>query len=334
MLGKSSELLHSMSRTRRLFSIACVTGVLGIAVCLWLTYTGEPIETIGARALSPTTAPVVPDNPKFVSFFALGDTGATTSQRRRVIEKMAAHANLAHLQFVMLLGDNFYDDGVASVEDPKWQSEFERPFASSKLGCPFFVALGNHDHRGSIPAQIEYSRVNPRWNMPAAYYSFEKSTADGVAVEFFVLDTQPIHGEPESQAEQLQWFREKLAASTADWKIVAAHHPILSGGYHGRSDNVASALAPLFEEFKVDLYMTGHDHDLQLLDSKRGWLQLVSGAGSSLRSVHWLDDTLFAEAIGGFAWVLVTPRAMSIEFVSTAGHRYTHRIAKNTLRPQ
>ncbi len=74
-----------MNRTRRLLAAACLTGLLGVAAFLWLADTGEPIETIGARPLPPTKAPVAPDNQQFVSFFAIGDTGATTSQRRRVI---------------------------------------------------------------------------------------------------------------------------------------------------------------------------------------------------------------------------------------------------------
>jgi len=318
-----------MLKRRALWYLVAVVCLFGVTFGLWWSNADEPIETIGARPIPKTTAPRPPDNQNFVSFFALGDTGATTTQRRRVIEQMAAHAHRTHLQFVMLLGDNFYDDGVMSIDDHKWQTEFEIPFANAKLKCPFFVALGNHDHRGSTLAQIKYSQVNPRWNMPDAYYSFEKPIVEGVTAEFFVLDTQPIHADPEAQSIQLQWFRDQLAASTAKWKIVAAHHPVLSGGHHGRSENVANVLTPLFAEFNVDLYMSGHDHDLQLLDSNQGWLQLVSGAGSSLRTVNWTDATHFAEATGGFAWVLMTPERLSIEFIGTAGHRYTHHLTKS-----
>ncbi len=302
---------------------------------LWVTLTGfllvgaeRQIGTIGVGAGPSAQPAVLRDTQGFVSFFAVGDTGKSTSRRRRVIRRMVDQASRARLDFVVLLGDNFYDAGVRSVNDKLWQREFERPFGEPELQVPFYAALGNHDHLGSIQAQIDYSRLNPRWRMPHDYHTFAKPIAEGCTAEFFVLDTLPIHEDPESQKAQIQWLRESLAASRADWKIVAGHHPIVSGGSHGGSSNVSKTLRPIFREYEIDLYMSGHDHDLQLHASEDGWLQLVSGAGSKVRKVYWISSTLYAAAVAGFTWVVLTPDEMSIQIVTAKGKRYTHRALK------
>jgi len=165
--------------------------------------------------------------------------------------------------------------------------------------------------------------------MPQRYYQFEWPIDENIAVDFFVLDTTPVHDANENTAAQTTWLREQLRQSAARWKIVVGHHPILSGGRHGPSQAVACHLIPLFEEFDVDLYISGHDHDLRLLDSNRGWWQLVTGAGSKLRSVSWIDATLFAKAIPGFAWIVITADKMEIGMMAWDGHRSTHIVRKS-----
>ena len=204
-----------MRRTGNLTLVASV--VLNV---LWGTLTAflligaeRPIGNIGAGALPSSPPMVLSGDPQFISFFALGDTGKSTSRRRRVVRGMVDQASRTRLDFVMLLGDNFYESGVRSVNDRLWQREFERPFGELELRVPFYAALGNHDHKGSIQAQIDYSRLNPRWRidysrlnprwrMPHSYHSFVKPLAEGCFAEFFVLDTLPIHTDPGSQEAQ------------------------------------------------------------------------------------------------------------------------------------
>ena len=64
----------------------------------------------------------------------------------------------------IMLGDNFYDSGVYSVFDDKFEDYFEEPYAS--LDIPFYAALGNHDTRGNVQAQIDYMRRSEYWKMP------------------------------------------------------------------------------------------------------------------------------------------------------------------------
>ncbi len=298
------------------------------------TYEGE-IRTIGAPDLpqpTPVRFDAVEDH---CCFYAVGDTGLASEAREAVIEEMLKQGKKLPPDFIFLAGDNFYESGVESVEDPKWQDHFEIPFSTDRFDVPFYACLGNHDYFGNVAAQVEYSNDHPRWNMPAPYYTFSRQIGRNVTADFFVLDTTPIEEGDHSTEAQLRWFREKLAGSQADWKIVVGHHPLYSGGEHGRSRRNYRALSPLLEEYEVDLYICGHDHDLQLHDTGRGWLHLISGSGSKLRSVRWVDTTLFARAESGFARVNLTPQRLSVEVFGINGLLFTHEKQKtNQLSPR
>lgn len=73
--------------------------------------------------------------------------------------------------FVISVGDHFYDNGVLSDQDPRWKSGFEDIYHPSL--APWYVVMGNHDVRGSVKAQIAYSKstAKGRWIAPSSYYS-------------------------------------------------------------------------------------------------------------------------------------------------------------------
>ena len=175
--------------------------------------------------------------------------------------------------------------------------------------------MGNHDYLGNVRAQVEYSRHSDNWKMPACYYSFSLE-AGSVSADFFVIDTYPIRLGDRVADSQLRWLESGLSQSTATWKIVMGHHPAFSNGDHGRSWVIRRTFEGLFAEYGVDLYFSGHDHDLQLLETSGEWLQVVSGAGANVRPVRWMEDTLFAESQQGFVWARLTETEMALHFVA------------------
>jgi len=151
--------------------------------------------------------------------------------------------------------------------------------------------------------------------MPGQYYSFVERAGEGFDAEFFVLDTECIRREERASTEQLRWFEDKLSRSRVRWKIVVGHHPVRSNGEHGGIDRVRDAIEDLMHDHGVALYLSGHDHDLELLATERGFLQVVSGAGSSTRDMCWGRDTLFASAAPGFVWVGLELDRLQLVFV-------------------
>ncbi len=44
------------------------------------------------------------------------------------------------------------------------------------------------------------------------------------------------------------------------WLIVAGHYPIYSAGSNGDINELKQNLLPLLLEYKIDAYISGHDH--------------------------------------------------------------------------
>lgn len=254
-----------------------------------------------------------------ISFLAIGDFGRHGAfTQKEVARDMGKVAEILDLNFTVSVGDNFYPNGVQSTQDYQWFSSFENVYTHHLLHEPWFVALGNHDYEGSVQAQIDYSAVSRRWEMPSRYFERLIKISKDKYLQLLVIDTNPFvtkyKADPdkyrgindEDQKIQLEWIAEKL--NTKDpkivWKIVVGHHPLYSGGKRKNEQETKDTellFEPLFTKYGVDAYICGHEHDLQIIRKKnRKLTQFLSGAGSELRETGKIDGSLFAEAVPGF----------------------------------
>jgi 3',5'-cyclic AMP phosphodiesterase CpdA len=64
----------------------------------------------------------------------------------------------------------------------------------------------------------------------------------------------------EQTAAQATWLRGVLERNPQRWTIITFHHPIFSPANDRDNPTLRAAWKPLFDEFKVDLVLTGHDH--------------------------------------------------------------------------
>ena len=272
-----------------------------------------------------------------LNFLVFGDWGRNGEQDQTdVAAQMAVAAKDMDAKFIISVGDNFYVDGVSSVDDPQWQSSFERVYSAPSLQVPWHVALGNHDYHGNCDAQLAYAKKSPRWNMPARYYVRSERIDDAATVDFFYLDTTPMVKSyylatntektrdnviTQDVPKQLAWFKGALAASTARWKIVIGHHPIYSGGGlfgHGDTQELIETILPLLQEYNVPVYFNGHDHNLQHLQA--GTVNLIdSGAGSQFRPVLDTTRTKFARGCSGFTAVALQADKMDVRMIDDQG---------------
>jgi len=294
---------------------ACVLGLsLLLAGCMGLDRRESvPVELPYERPLEPV-----------VTFLAVGDTGSGDAAQLAVARAMAEKAERSGADFVLLLGDNFYPRGVESVSDPLWRSAFEDVYLGESLQIPFHAVLGNHDHFGDIEAQIRYGQGSSRWRMPGRWYTHSHSigSSGGSApeVQFFALDTNPIHYERSPATDQLSWLAGELGHSSARWKIAVGHHPARAGGRHRGSRGVRESLEPLLAERGVDLYLSGHSHQMALMSARDGLRQVIAGSGSSSRHTLWWPDAVFASRELGFLWVRVAADWLVVEFVDVDGN--------------
>jgi tartrate-resistant acid phosphatase type 5 len=290
--------------------------LLAVALCAAIVSCGG--QRFVASSCRPAFAlPPVDPAVACLRFYAVGDTGSGNAQQAAVASSMARLQQRLPASLVLLLGDNFYPRGVRSTADPSWQSRFERIYDPGVLDIPFYAVLGNHDYRGDEDAQVRYAVEHPdsRWKMPERYYSFLRDLSDGTRVEFFAIDTNTI----KTDDVQLAWLHSALAASTADWKIVFGHHVLYSNGHYGNDRRLIARLEGVFFRYGVNLYLAGHEHDLQILQPVAGVHYLVSGAGSRVRSTRCLANTVYAASLPGFMAVEVSKTRLVVYVVLEGG---------------
>lgn len=251
-----------------------------------------------------------------ISFVAFGDQGTGRIYQKKVSQQLMAFCHQRKCDFAVLLGDNFYFRGVKDINDPMFKRAFEEPYGG--LNNVFYPTLGNHDHLGNIQAQINYSRVNPRWHMPDRNYSHvHPKGTEKPLVEFFVIDSENFTQDDEA------WLKQALNLSKATWKILSLHHPLISNGRHGDdSARIARRLVPLICG-KIDLILSGHDHSKEHLVGRLHGCelnQIVLGTGGAfLHNISPDSRTRYAVKSFGFGWFQVNPTEIYFEFVNEKG---------------
>ena len=140
---------------------------------------------------------------------------------------------------------------------------------------PLASMVGNHEAGGlhdTVP-QRKNSSYLPFFNNPSNHtstyaegsaYSFNYGSAHLLCLDnqnlIDALEVQSKTGENRYLRSAIDWIRNDLAVATAQkqWKIVTMHQPIY--GANRDEKELRKVLAPVFDKFKVDIVITGHDH--------------------------------------------------------------------------
>ena len=218
-----------------------------------------------------------------LKFIALGDMGSGLPEQFTVangiehIIKELKKKKLENINFIVGLGDNIYECGVSSVNDPQFKEKFEKPY--KKIKKDFYMCLGNHDYsypdcgqeyQDSPQHQIEYTNISQKWILTDKYYYHTHNIEPNVKVDFFVMDTNIDRMTKKEQHIQLGFLAESINKSTARWKILYGHHPWRSVHGHGHADEELETyfrtLIDMTYDNTIDLYMCGHDHNKQYID--------------------------------------------------------------------
>ena len=267
---------------------------------------------------------------KALHFFVLGDWGRNGAHHQKdVADQMENWGKDFKPAFIISTGDNFYSNGVSSVKDKQWKTSFENIYTGKHLQCFWYPVLGNHDYRGTPQAEIDYTKTQSRWTMPARYYTITQKIDDKTSARFIFLDSNPLviknHGYYsdmvlQDTVQQLKWLDSVLVHAKEEWKIVVAHHPVYSSNpRHGNSERLIALLKPKLEKHGVQLYLSGHDHDLQHQKPAGTVDYVISGAGSQTRRTTEHLTTKFTRDVSGFAAVRIKSDSLSLYFIDYTG---------------
>lgn len=234
-----------------------------------------------------------------VRFVAFGDNSYGDAGERAI----AFHAYNAHPDFVMNTGDNVYEGGLDSEYArfffPVYNSDTADPAIGGPLlrSIPFYTVIANHDvankdGRGNPVADFDaasdslayYTNFHLPLNGPfparptsvrgesarldafracagerfpqMANYSFDCGCA-----HFLCLDSN-LYIDPTDCGLQ-DWIRHELRSTDAVWKFVVYHHPAFNVGVEHYREQHMRVLSPIFEEYGVDVVLSGHEHSYQ-----------------------------------------------------------------------
>lgn len=258
-----------------------------------------------------------------VNLLAMGDWGMLNQRQKAIAETMKNYVASSGREFDALVtaGDNIYVQ-PKDVNDPLWQRVFEEMYDASVLKFPFYIAPGNHDYEhGKIPMELEYARRNPtsRWKFPSTYYRIDlPAGADKPLVTLLMLDSCRDQQGRNNWEAQMNWLRKELAnPNNGQWLFCVAHHPLYSNGDHGDNGVLQREWGPLFTQHGVDLFICGHDHDLQHIEMPGVATSfiLVGGGGASTRPMRNDRRGPFSRSVYGFADLQITPEKFTVKFV-------------------
>jgi 3',5'-cyclic AMP phosphodiesterase CpdA len=182
---------------------------------------------------------------------------------------------------------------------------------------PSAMVPGNHD-MGYKFADGDYARnekgkkvrekfVSPMWR---AHYTLPENGIPGFEETSYTFDYQGVRfimiNSNDRLDEQAVWMERLLAANPNRWTVVAFHHPLYSSGADRDDKKTREAFLPLFDKYRVDLVLTGHDHTYArsrklvngaiVAENAPGTVYVVSASGPKFYEYTSLYDSLMAKS--------------------------------------
>lgn len=202
----------------------------------------------GSEIMSFTTA----EKPSF-SFALLGDPqiGAYGKDDRALWQEQMkkGFALIGKTNFILSAGDEV--DGIGETADIiETFFTFRSPGLFKEI--PMGLIKGNHEKNGVTDALYDGQFVRDGQSS-CGDYSF--TYLDGLIV---ALDSNDMDFEAHRE-----FLKNAVEKAKRKWIIVLMHHSLFSGGEHEDSADVTAmreAYSEMFQEFNVDLVLSGHDH--------------------------------------------------------------------------
>ena len=270
-----------------------------------------------------------------VNLFVANDLGRNGYyQQRPIAELMGNMAEEIGPECVLAVGDVHHFNGVVSVDDPLWTSNYESIYAHPELMIDWLPVLGNHEYRGNTQAVLDYAQRSRRWVIPARYYSRVYEN-DGTTVRVVMIDTTPLIEKYRNDSitypdackqdidAQLQWLDATLKAAREDWVIVLGHHPVYAQTSKSDSEraDMQRVLLPVLHRYgNVAMYVCGHIHNFQHLRMAGDAIDyVVNSAGSLSRKVKAVEGTQFCSPEAGFSVISANKNSLALYMIDGKG---------------
>ena len=246
-------------------------------------------------------------NPNKVTFGVLCDTQASGSNfqySNNLVKKL--YSINSNINFFITAGD-IVDRGGYEAE---WNAHDQY---MTDLNHQFLQATvpGNHELYHSALAQyVDASIYNEYFNNPkngisarlnSSYYFKYNDTL------FIMLDTMNRSNGDNQYDQQVEWFKNVVSNNPSKFIVVVTHPGCYSTGvYDSDASKMKSVWRNTFEEYGVDLAISGHEHvyarTYQIYQDKentKSGVTYVIGGGAGAKTYTGKNDGFFAKVING-----------------------------------
>ena len=145
------------------------------------------------------------------------------------------------------------------------ESEWNEWFAAGSFihsEIPSIAVPGNHEYQGANKNQPRVGReLSLQWE---SQFSFPENGPKGLEETCYYVDYPNLKvialNSNVKIKLQANWLKNVLAKNDKKWTVVTYHHPIFSASTGRDNVELRDHWKPLFDEYKVDLALQGHDH--------------------------------------------------------------------------
>jgi hypothetical protein len=234
--------------------------------------------------------------PEPFSFFYFGDAqNDIRSLWSRVIRE--AYSDAPKAKFMIHAGDLIN----TAESDGQWGEWFAAGQWLNGM-MPSIAVPGNHE----MAKQADNTRrLSHHWR---SQFTQLENGPQGLEETCFTLVYQGMRiiglNSNEQLDKQTPWLEQVLAENKSPWVVCTFHHPVFSTAKDRDNPQVRAAWKPLFDKYKVDLVLQGHDHSygrtgldvpqtvenvptgVSGVDAKAGTVYVVSVSGPKMYNLN------------------------------------------------
>lgn len=203
----------------------------------------------------------------------------------------AAYTYAADARFMVHAGDLV--NSTNSLQE--WDEWFD---AGSWIFAmvPSMLTPGNHEYKIGFEGIHTLSKYwKPQFTLP-------ENGINGLSETVYYIDYQGVRvislNSNKKVEEQTKWLKTVLKSNKNAWTVVVFHHPIFASAKRRDNLTIRRQWKPVFDTFRVDLVLQGHDHLYA-----RG--RACEGAESGVKT---RNCTVYVTSISGMKMYRPTPK--------------------------
>jgi len=210
--------------------------------------------------------PPIPENQQnsHFTFAVMGDMGTTIPMGWAVTDQMVDDNKIDHFNMVIHVGDIAYAGTGSEWEFEEIWDIWEDQVQPLAANVPYMFAVGNHEK------YYNFTSYKTRFLMPGIQSGGNGNLWWSVNygnVHFTFMSTEHPYDPGTPQHNWLEYDLSKAFRNRDQqpWIILLGHRPMYNSdtdewGSHRPGAHLVSIMEPLMRKYKVDLYLSGHEH--------------------------------------------------------------------------